>query len=195
MRGLVIQVPQHDVTRLLHAIGRGEVGADDALLLRIYEELRAIARRKMAHTPPGQTLHPTALVHEAYVRLVGDGDAGWESRRHFFFAAARAMQDVLGREARRKAALKRGSAMKRTNVDDLVLAIEAPAADMLALNEALEQLEREDPRKHRLVQLRFFAGLSAEEAAEVLGVTVRTVERDWRYIRGRLHKELSEPEA
>ena len=186
---------RHDVTELLQAIGRGQAGADDTLLRRIYEELREIAGRQMAKTPAGQTLHPTALVHEAYVRLLGGGDPGWENRRHFFFTAARAMHDVLVEAARRKASMKHGGAMKRWDVDELVLAIEAPADDMLALDEALQRLEREDPRKHELVQLRFFAGLTAKEAAEVLDVSLRTVERDWRYIRGRLHKELSEPEG
>lgn len=188
------RTPEHEVTRILRAIGRGEEGADEELLRRVYDELRAVAARTIGRGPAGKTLQPTVLVHEAYLRLVGDTEPSWENRRHFFFAAARAMQDVLAKQARRKGALKRGGGMKRSNIDDLVIAIEAPADDMLALNEALEKLAREDPRKHELVQLRFFAGLSAEEAAEILGVSVRTVERDWRYIRGRLHRELSLPD-
>jgi RNA polymerase sigma factor (TIGR02999 family) len=146
----------------------------------------------MANQPPGHTLQPTALVHEAYLRLIGKDGAEWEGRAHFFGAAARAMRDILVESARRKAALKRGGARKRVDVEPEALAVEGPRADdLLALDEALRKLEDEDPRKGRIVDLRFFAGLEMAEIAELLGVSEATVKRDWRYIRARLHKELS----
>jgi RNA polymerase sigma factor (TIGR02999 family) len=180
---------------MLQAAGRGDAQAAADLLPLVYGELRKLADSWMAKLAPGQTLQPTALVHEAYLRLVRWEDSGWESRRHFFFAAARAMHDILVEQARRKASLKRGGGRERLNPDGLVVAIETPAEDMLALSEALEQLERHDSRKHQIVLLRFFAGLTEREVSEVMNISLRTVEREWRYIRAKLHKELAEPEG
>lgn len=182
----------HPVTRLLQAAGRGEVQVADELIPLLYGELRKLADSWLGKLPAGQTLQPTALVHEVYLRLVPRGGAGWENRRHFFFTAARAMHDILVEHARRKASLKRGGDRWRVKVDNLIVAFESPAEDLLALSEALERLKAEDSRKHQIVLLRFFAGLNEEEAAEILDVSVRTVQREWRYIRARLHKELAE---
>jgi len=176
------------MTRLLQAVGRGEEGSGDALLERIYGELRAIAGAEIGGSE--QTLHPTELVHEAYLRLLERDASTWESRRNFFFAAARAMRDVLVEQARRKAALKRGRGWARTALEDVMRAVEEPEVDVLALEEALEHLGAEDRRKLEIVQLRFYGGLSAQETADVLGVSLRTVERDWRFARARLHLEL-----
>ena len=145
----------------------------------------------MAKVPPGQTLQATALVHEAYLRLVGDDDPGWNSRGHFFGAAARAMRDILVEQARRKASLKRGGDRRREgDAADLAIAIDAPASDLLALDELLERLEEQDPRKAQVVMLRFFAGLTNPQIAEILGVSLPTVERDWRFARSWLQREL-----
>ncbi len=179
-----------DVTRLLRAAAAGDAGATGQLVPLVYRELRRMAAAEMARAAPDGTLQPTALVHEAYLKLVGKGEEAWESRRHFFFAAARAMHDILVEEARRKAALKRGGGGRRLDLDRLSVAQEAPADDLLALDEALQRLAREDPRKAQLVQLRFFAGLSAEETAAVMGTPLRTLEREWRYARARLHRDL-----
>jgi len=179
-----------EVTRLLQAIGRGESGADDELLQRIYAELLTIARAQLGGKP-AQTLQATALVHEAYLRLLGRAETNWESRRNFFFAASRAMHDVMVEQARRRAALERGRGWQRSELEELTLAIEDPGVDVLALDEALQKLAATDARKAELVQLRFFGGLSCAEAAEVLGVSRRTVDREWRFVRARLHLELS----
>jgi RNA polymerase sigma factor (TIGR02999 family) len=180
------------VQQALEAAVSGDAEAASRLLPLLYGELRGLARRLMANQPPGHTLQPTALVHEAYLRLIGKDGAEWEGRAHFFGAAARAMRDILVESARRKAALKRGGARKRVDVEPEALAVEGPRADdLLALDEALRKLEDEDPRKGRIVDLRFFAGLEMAEIAELLGVSEATVKRDWRYIRARLHKELS----
>ncbi len=181
------------VTQLLQAAARGDPSASADLLPIVYDELRRLAAGWMSKTPPGQTLQPTALVHEAYLRLLHAPGRDWENRRHFFFAAARAMRDILIEQARRKATRKHGGGLKRVDPDNLVIAIESPADDMLALDEALENLKAEDTRKYDIVMLRFFAGLTAEGTAELLGISLRTVEREWRYIRARLHKELGDP--
>ncbi len=178
------------VPLLLEAAGRGDEAAAAELLPVVYEELRRLARSWMARERAGQTLQPTALVHEAYLRLLGE-DSGWDSRRHFFFAVSRAMRQILVEQARRKSSLKRGGDRKRVPAAADVLIIEDPAEDMIALDHALDRLEREDPRKAQIVHLRFFAGLTAEETARILDTSLRTVEREWRYIRARLHSELS----
>lgn len=185
----------NSVTQLLQAAADGDSTAAEELLPLLYGELRRLASLWMEKTPPGQTLQPTALVHEAYLRLIGRDTLRFENRRHFFFAAARAMRDILVEQARRKASKKRGGELKRVDAANLILAIEAPAEDMLALNEALENLRRTDEKKHELVMLRFFAGLTAPEAAEVMGVSLSTVEREWRYIRARLHRALAPDDA
>ena len=162
------------------------------LLPQLYTELRGLGRALLRRKPPGQTLQATALVHEAYARLVGSTDPGWDGRAHFFGAAARAMRNILVDEARRKAALKRGGGRRRVDAEPDELAIQSPCEDILALNDALERLESEDPLKGRIVLLRFFAGLSMQEIATDLEVSKATVEREWRYIRAWLCKELDE---
>ncbi len=181
-----------DVTQILRAIENGEPRATDELLPTVYVELRRMAAKRLQGENAGNTLQPTALVHEAYVRLVGGPHTtDWESRRHFFFAASRAMRDILVEQARHKAALKRGRGRERRDADERTLSIEMPVEDILALHEALRRLERDDPRKHNIVLLRFFAGLTAEETARIMDISLRTVEREWRYIRARLYRELS----
>lgn len=179
------------ITELLRAAVDGEDGAGDVLYRELQGELRRIAHSKMRRASPGETLQTTALVNEAYL-LLADGNTPWENRRHFFFAAARAMQDILIQQARRKASQKGGGAWRRVSSDDMEVAIEAPAENMLALDEALSQLEVQDPGKAQLVRLRFFAGLSEQEVATVLGLSRRTVQREWRLARALLYRELSE---
>ena len=181
------------VTQALKAAVRGDHEAAAELLPLLYAELRKLAQALMAKTPPGNTLQPTALVHEAYLRLVGAADPGWNSRGHFFGAAAAAMRNILVEQARRKGRLKRGSDRKRVPIDGVEIQIEPPADDILALDEALKRLEARDARKGRIVNLRYFAGLTVQETAAALGVSVGTIEREWRYIIAWLHKELSEP--
>ncbi len=178
------------VTRLLQAAGQGDRLAAERLLPAVYDELRKLARARLARTPPGNTLQPTALVHEAYMRVVGGEDPGWDHRGHFFAAAAQAMRDILVEQARRKAALKHGGGRKRVEADESDLRLDAPATDMLALDEALKRLATEDEVDHQIVMLRFFAGLTSEQIGQALDISGRTVERRWRYIRARLHKEL-----
>jgi RNA polymerase sigma factor (TIGR02999 family) len=182
-----------EITRVLEAVGRGERQAAEDLLPLLYDELRQLASSKMAREAPGQTLQPTALVHEAYLRLVGTDDRGWENRGHFFAAAALAMRRILLEAARRKARPKHGGNRQRRDLDAAILAIESPGVDILALDEALKRLEVDDPRLGQIVNLRFFAGLTTEETAAALSVSVSTVEREWRYIRRVLYNELSEP--
>ncbi len=180
------------VTLVLNAAAAGDREAGAKLLPLVYGELRKLARARMASLAPGQTSQPTALVHEAYMRVVGRADPGWEGRGHFFGAAARAMRDILVEQARRKAALKRGGDRKRFDLEDADLAIEPPRDNVVALDEAIKRLEADDPRKGQIVNLRYFAGLTAQETAAALGVSVGTVEREWRYIRAWLYTQLSE---
>ncbi len=170
-------------------------GASDELMEMLYGELRRLARARMAHLPPGNTLQPTALVHEVYVRLAGARAGRWNSRGHFFGAAAQAMRQILVDQARRKSARKRGGGLQRLDVDEVDLPIEFPIDDLLALDRALERLQRDDPRKAQIVMLRYFAGLEREEVAELLETSVRTLDREWRYIVARLHKELTDASA
>ena len=179
----------NEVTLFLHAAAKGDREASAKLLPVVYGELRKLARARMAMLTPGQTLQPTALVHEAYMRLVQKED-GWDGRGHFFAAAAQAMRDILVEQARRRATLKRGGDRKRLDLDEAELEIEAPAEDVLALDEALQRLESDDPRKGQIVNLRYFVGMTAEETATALGVSVTTVEREWRYIRAWLRTQL-----
>jgi RNA polymerase sigma factor (TIGR02999 family) len=179
------------VTRVLRAAALGEPEAAAELLPLVYEELRGLARARLAKLPPGQTLQATALVHEAYLRVVRSADPGWDGRAHFFGAAAQAIREILIEQARRKATQKHGGG-RRVDADDLAIAASAPTDDLLSLDEALARLEQEAPRQHRVVMLRYFAGLTAEETAEVLGLTTRSVERDWRYARAWLHAALSD---
>jgi RNA polymerase sigma factor (TIGR02999 family) len=184
-----------DVTRLLDAIRLGDRQASDRLLPLVYEELRRLARAQMVQERPDHTLQSTALVHEAYLRLIGDGFVSLECRGHFFAAAAEAMRRILIEHARSKNAHKRGGGQKRVDLDGDVPAITSPAdefVDLLALDEALAKLAAEAPQKAQLVKLRYFAGLSLEESAKAMNISLATVKRYWAYARAWLFKELSE---
>ena len=182
--------PDQPVTELLRAAQAGDAAAAQRLMAVVYEQLHQLARARMAHLPSGQTLQPTALVHEAYLRLTGKGDVDWQSRQHFFFAAARAMRDILVEQARRKAGPVRGGGRHRQELDEACAVIEPPAENVLAVHEALEELEKQDPVKAQIVLLRYFSGLTTAETAEVLGLAERTLDRQWRYIRAWLLKRL-----
>ena len=174
-----------DVTRLLEAAAAGDRKAAADLLPLVYDELRRLAAVRLAAEGPGHTLSPTALVHEAYLRLVGgDQTQDWDGRGHFFAAAAEAMRRILIDRARHKQTRKAGGGRRRLDLDDIEPALEDDDGDrLLVLDEALRQLEAEDPRKAELVKLRFFAGLTAEQAAAALGVSTSTAEKDWAYAR------------
>jgi RNA polymerase sigma factor (TIGR02999 family) len=178
------------VTELLRAAQAGDAAAAERLLAVVYEQLRKLARARMAQLPPGQTLQPTALVHEAYLRLTDKSDVSWESRQHFFFAAARAMRDILVEQARRKAGPVRGGGRQRQELDEACAVLQPPSEDVLAVHEALDELEKEDPVKAQIVLLRYFSGMTTDETAEVLGVSASTLDRKWRYIRARLFERL-----
>jgi RNA polymerase sigma factor (TIGR02999 family) len=179
-----------DLTRMLRAAGEGDVDAEANVLSLIYDELRRMAEARMRKTPPGQTLQATALVHEAYLRIIEKQQIPWDGRRHFFFAAGRAMRDILVEHARRRNAQKRGGARQRIELryDDLV--VEADSAQMLALDEALQDLERRDPQAGRLVMLRYFSDRSVTEAAELMQISISTAERKWRFARAWLQRAL-----
>jgi RNA polymerase sigma factor (TIGR02999 family) len=179
------------VTHLLNAVDRGDPHAASQLLPLIYDELRRLAAQRLAQESPGQTLQPTALVHEAYLRLLGDGaEAHWDSRGHFFAAAAEAMRRILVESARRKRCLKRGGGLARRSLDEAELLTPEPREDLVALDEALTQLATMDRAAADLVQLRYFGGLTMPAAAEVLGISVRTAERLWTYARAWLHQHI-----
>ena len=181
-----------DVTRFLEAAERGDPEASRQLLPLVYDELRRLAARKLAGESPGHTLQATALVHEAYLRLVGDPHAQrWENRRHFFGAAAEAMRRILVESARRRHSQKRGGGRARADVDAVDVAAPERSDDLLAVDEALDRLAAEDPRGAELVKLRYFAGLSLPEAAEVLNISPRTADRAWAYARAWLHREIA----
>jgi len=187
----MVDSPREMVTQVLQAVEAGDAGAAERLLPIVYAELRKLGRSLMAKTPPGNTLQPTALVHEAYLRLVGKEDPGWNSRGHFFASAALAMRRILVEQARRKGRHKRGGGRQRLDVDEMEIPIEAPAEDVLALDDALTRLQKRDKRKADVVMLRYFAGLTIEETAAVLQVSEPTVERDWRFARALLYDELN----
>jgi len=184
--------PVGPVTEMLRAASAGDSQAAADLLPLVYAELRKLARARMAKTPPGNTLQPTALVHEAYLRLIGRNDPSWNSRGHFFAAAAQSMRQILVEQARRKASIKHGGGRKRIDVADAEPFVEPPAEDLLALDEALTRLERANPRQGKIVMLRYFAGLTNEETAAALDVSLRTVEREWRFVRSFLFSQLSD---
>jgi RNA polymerase sigma factor (TIGR02999 family) len=168
----------------------GEVQSAAELLPVVYAELRRLAAALTSRLPPGQTLQPTALVHEAYLRLVRNQDPGWQGRRHFFGAAARAMREILIEQARRKASHKHGGSGRRLELVEGLAYIEPPADDLLALDEAIQQLQAEDPHLAEIVLLRYYTGLSVEETAGVVGGSVSTLKRDWRYARAWLARRL-----
>jgi len=178
-----------DVTQILNAIEHGDAHAAEELLPLVYEELRKLAAAKMANERPGQTLQPTALVHEAWLRLVGkDGQAQFKNRAHFFGAAAEAMRRILIENARRKQAARHGGDQRRVDVQEIASAVKDDA--LLALNEALNNFEAQDGAKAELVKLRYFAGLTLEDAAEVLGISLATAKRQWTFARAWLHAEI-----
>jgi RNA polymerase sigma factor (TIGR02999 family) len=176
---------------VLQAAQTGDRQAAADLLPLVYDELRKLAAHKLAQETPGQTLQPTALVHEAYVRVAGDSQVTWEGRRHFFFAAARAMREILVEQARRKAGPKQGGGRQRQELDEACAVLEPPSEDVLGVHEALEELEGRDPVKAQIVLLRYFTGLTMDETAAILGIPERTLDRQWRYIRAWLMKRLS----
>ena len=183
------------LTDTIAAARTGDKVAAAALMPLLYDELRQLGKAMMRQQPAGHTLQATALVHEAYAKVAGCVDPGWDGRAHFFGAAAQAMREILVDQARRRAAIKRGGDRKREELLDDHLPIESPTENLLALDEALKKLEQQDPTKARIVVLRFFAGLTMQEIAMDLGVSKSTIERDWRYIRAWLYKELDEADA
>jgi RNA polymerase sigma factor (TIGR02999 family) len=180
-----------EVIRILSAIEQGDPSAAEQLLPLVYDELRLLAARRLAHEQPGQTLQATALVHEAYLRLVHVDEAQhWDSRRHFFAAAAEAMRRILIDRARRKGTAKHGGARQRIDLNDVEAAADTRSLDLLALDEALAKFAAADPVKAQLVTLRYFAGLSVQEAADTLGISRATADRYWSYARIWLYCEL-----
>ena len=182
--------PDHKVTLLLKAASGGDSESAEELLPLVYEELRRLARARMGGMASGQTLQPTGLVHEAYLKLIGNADPGWDGRGHFFAAASSAMRQIIVDQARRRASLKRGGDKNRVDIEKVEPMIAAPVDEVLALDEAVTDLQRHSPRKAQLVLLRYFAGLTMAEAAAALGVSVGTAERDWRYVRAWLRDRL-----
>jgi RNA polymerase sigma factor (TIGR02999 family) len=181
-----------DVTQILGQIASGDPSAAHQLMPLVYDELRRLAAQRLSREKAEQTLEPTALVHEAYVRLVDVAKAqNWNSRRHFFAAAAEAMRRILVEQARRKASLKRGGGHERVPMSMAEPLVLAPNLDLLALDEALEQLEREDPRSAQVVKLRFFAGLTIKQVADALEVSVATAENDWAYAKSWLKVRIA----
>jgi RNA polymerase sigma factor (TIGR02999 family) len=172
-----------------------KIRSAEELLPEVYAELRRLAAALSSRLQPGQTLQPTALVHEAYLRLVRQHDPGWEGRRHFFGAAAQAMREILIEQARRKYSLKRGGGARRIELSEGLALIEPPAEDVLALDEAIVRLQAEKPRHAEIVMLRYYTGLSVEETAGVVGRSVRTVTREWRYARAWLAGQVGEAPA
>lgn len=190
MRGKTVDM--NDVTRILNAIEQGDPNAANQLLPLVYDELRQLAGRKLAREKPGQTLQPTALVHDAYLRLVqATNQQQWTSRVHFYAAAAEAMRRILVEQARRKKALKHGGGMDRLDAHEIQIAAPALDPELLALDAALDKLSSVDTRKAELVKLRYFAGLTLEEAAELLGISSATADRDWAYAKVWLLREIT----
>ncbi len=183
----------NNVTQILQAIEHGDVAAGEQLLPVVYDELRQLAAQRLRHEPPGMTLQATALVHEAYLRLVGTEATSpqWENRGHFFAAAAEAMRRILVERARRQRRLKHGGEFERHDVDDLPIAAPEVREDLIALDAALTKFQEVDRLAADLVQLRYFAGLTIAEAAQALGLAPRTADRTWAYARAWLHREIA----
>jgi RNA polymerase sigma factor (TIGR02999 family) len=189
------EMTMSNVTQLLNSIGQGEAEAADRLLPLVYQELRKLAAAKLGHEKPGQTLQPTALVHEAYLRLVDDvGESRRDNRGHFFAAAAEAMRRILVESTRRKSRVKHGGELQRVELADHDIPIASPPEEILALDEALTRLEAEDSEAAAVVRLHFFAGLSIEDAAEALGMSRATAYRHWTYARAWLRCEIGDSE-
>lgn len=183
--------PVGNVTRILKDVQRGDLRATDRLLSAVYDELRRLAARKLSHERPGQTLQATALVHEAYIRLLGDEVACWENSLHFFAAAAEAMRRILVESARRKARLKHGGGLHRSELDEADAIVVSDSTDLIALDEALEKLTLQDKVKADLVKLRYFAGLTVEQAGRILGISRATADRYWAFARAWLYNEIN----
>jgi RNA polymerase sigma factor (TIGR02999 family) len=184
------QISMSEVTRILNAVEHGDAKAAHDLLTLVYDELRRVAAHKMAHEAPGHTLQPTALVHEAWLHLGGDRQQTWQNRAHFFGAAAEAMRRILVDRAREKKALKRGGDLERVDLDAIELPSPMPDDELLALDEALNRLATVDTRAAEMVKLCFFVGLTQQEAARELGVSLATAERIWGFARAWLLREV-----
>jgi RNA polymerase sigma factor (TIGR02999 family) len=186
--------PAHmsDVTRILERVSKGDGSAAAELLPRVYDELRRVAAHKMSLQPPGQTLQATALVHEAYLRLVGSEEKRWESRRHFFSAAAEAMRHILIDRARRRMRARHGENADKVPLDDVEIAAPAKEEIILQLNDALEELGRKSAEQAEIVKLRFFAGFSEPEIAELLNLSERSVQRHWNYAKAWLFDRIEQ---
>ena len=182
------------VTLLLQAVGRGEERAADRLLTIVYDELRRLAEARLAREHSPRTIQATALVHEAYLRLLGNDDSYWRDRGHFFGAAAEAMRRILVEQARRRAASVHGGDLRRVELNDSTIATSDDSTDLIALSDALDRLHEEDPDKATLVQLRYFTGLTIPQAAEAMGISHSTAERYWAYSRLRLYRWIHGPE-
>ena len=179
-----------DVTQVLNAIEKGDAKAGDELLPLVYAELRKLAAHKMAGESAYQTLEPTALVHEAWLRLVGSEQQTWQNRGHFFGAAAEAMRRILIENARRKRAVRHGGNQQRVDIDEVEIAANLKEEELLAMDDALERFTALDPQKGELVKLRYFVGMTNDEAAEILGISVPTAKRWWTYARAWLFSQL-----
>jgi RNA polymerase sigma-70 factor, ECF subfamily len=184
-----------EITQLLHRLEAGDRSGVDRLFSAVYQELRNMAAKCFQREAKGNTLQPTALVHEAYMKLVDQKAVDWQGRTHFFAVAAQAMRRILVDHARHRGAVKRGGGQKRLQLDDQLMSGFQPNDDVLAVDEALSKLAQLDPRQAELVELRFFGGLSVEEAADVLGISKRAAEREWTMVRAWLRRELSESES
>ncbi len=185
-----------DVTRILNSIERGDARATEELLPLVYEELRVLAAQRLSQEQAGQTLQATALVHEAYIRLIGSENRNWDSHGHFFAAAAEAMRRILIDNARRKQSMRRGGAHQKVDLEEACLSSEGPQEDLLLLNEALDKLEQEDHQLAEVVKLRYFAGLTLEQVARIMGIARRTVDRHWALGRAWLYQEMTgQPES
>jgi len=178
----------NDITQVLQSVNRGEGGASEELMPLVYDELRRLAAARMARESPGQTIQATVLVHEAWLQLAGNGNRHWQNRAHFFGAASDAMRRILIDNARRKARIKHGGGQSRVDIADVQVAEKTPDDDILLINEAVEQLETENPEQARIVVMKFFGGLTNEEVAENLGVSERTVDRLWAAAKVRLFR-------
>lgn len=183
-------MPDDAPSRISELLRSADPRSSEELLPLVYDELRRLAQRRLAREKPGQTLQPTALVHEAFLRLTGSDDTGWDGRRHFFGAAAEAMRRILVNQARRKRRLRHGGEFDRVPMEEVDVPIESPTADVLAVDEALRELEAVDPRAREIVNLRYFVGLTIPETAAALGLSESTVQREWRFLRTFLQEAL-----